>query len=127
MISPGQYLSQSDVSLAAARMLHDGGFVAAAVSRGYYAAFYVASALLARDGIHLRKHTAVISRFGVLFARTRALDPRYHWLLMQGHQLRKDADYGPWEELPNPGQSEWIISETEEFLLAVREFIGSQA
>lgn len=124
MISSEQYLIQAELTLAAARTLHQTGFVAAAVSRGYYAAFYLACALLAIDGIHLRKHTAVISRFGILYARSRALDPHYHWLLMQGHRLRRDADYGPWEESPDPGQSAWIISETQGFLVAVREFIG---
>jgi len=126
LILPEQYFTRSEAALAAARVLRDAGFTFEAVSRGYYAAFYTASALLASNGISLTKHSAVVARYGLLYARTAVLDPRYHWLLISAGRLRIRADYGPWDGSVKPRDAEWVISEATEFLVAVREFMRSQ-
>lgn len=106
--------------------MYGAGFVLEAVTRGYYVAFYAASALLAKDGIRLTKHSAVIAPYGLLYARTAVLDPRYHWLLISGERLRNRADYGPWDGSITTKDAEWAITEAAEFLAAVRELLRAE-
>lgn len=50
-----------------------------AVGRAYYAMFYIAEALLYDEfDLKLNQHGQVIAAFGKNFAKTKALDPKYH-------------------------------------------------
>jgi uncharacterized protein (UPF0332 family) len=51
-------------SLAAARLLFEAGYPDLAVSQGYYAMDYSASALLRGENLAFSKHSAVIAAFG---------------------------------------------------------------
>jgi uncharacterized protein len=79
--------------IAVAERMIDGGFVRAGVSRAYYALFYVAEALLAREGKRYSKHSAVVSAHGSTFARTGRLAPRFHGYLKRAFEMRNEADY----------------------------------
>jgi uncharacterized protein (UPF0332 family) len=57
-------VEKSRKSVAAATVLANGGFTEAAVSRAYYAAFYLAQAALATKDISRSKHSGVIAAFG---------------------------------------------------------------
>ena len=57
-------LAKSRKSLAAATVLARDGFTEAAISRAYYAAFYLAQAALATKDISRSKHSGVIAAFG---------------------------------------------------------------
>lgn len=82
-------------SLSAARLLLQGGYPPFAVSRAYYAMFYVAQAFLEGLGLSFSKHSAVISAFGREFARAGKVPAEFHRLLLEAQELRNDADYGP--------------------------------
>jgi uncharacterized protein (UPF0332 family) len=79
--------------LESARLLRDSGDIDSAISRAYYAAFYVAETLLDRLGLSFSSHKAVISGFGQEFAKTARLDPRFHRLLIAAFEKRQRADY----------------------------------
>jgi uncharacterized protein (UPF0332 family) len=64
-----------------------------AVSRTYYAAFYIAQALLLTEDLRFSRHSQVIAQYGRLFAKTQRLDPGFHRLLDQAFDLRQVADY----------------------------------
>jgi len=57
-------IKKSKTSLAAATALSRDGFTEAAISRAYYAAFYLAQAALATKDISRSKHSGVIAAFG---------------------------------------------------------------
>ena len=95
-MSPGieALITKAKDSLAAAQILIKDGYYDFAASRGYYAMFYVASALLANLGLSYSTHAAVISAFGREFAKTEKLDPKFHRWLIDAQDLRNIGDYG---------------------------------
>ena len=70
-----------------------------AVSRAYYAMFYVAEALLYEIGLSFSSHRAVIAAFGKYFAKTKILDPKYHQYLVTAFELRNVGDYDVGSEI----------------------------
>jgi uncharacterized protein (UPF0332 family) len=86
-------LRKSQRYLASARLLRESGDYDSAVSRAYYAAFYLAEVLLDRLGLSYSSHRGVISGFGQEFAKTGRLDPRFHRLLISAFEKRQRADY----------------------------------
>lgn len=91
-------LRKADRYLESARLLCNAGDYDSAVSRAYYAAFFVAEALLDALGQSFSSHRGVISAYGQEFAKTSHLDPRFHRLLIAAFEKRQQADY-----LPDPG------------------------
>jgi uncharacterized protein (UPF0332 family) len=57
-------LEKTARSLQAARLLNEEGLAEFAVSRAYYAMFYVAEAFLEGEGLSFSRHSAVIAAFG---------------------------------------------------------------
>ncbi|MBI4759359.1 MAG: HEPN domain-containing protein [Chloroflexi bacterium] len=64
-----------------------------AVSRLYYAMFYVAEALLFAHGQSFSSHRAVISAFAQQFIKTKRLPPELHQWLREGFEKRQVSDY----------------------------------
>jgi len=86
-------LQKAKTSLEAARLLSNQDYFDFAVSRAYYAMFYVAEALLLGEGLAFSKHTAVIAAFGKEFAKTGRVPPEFHRYLIEGEDSRKVGDY----------------------------------
>ena len=63
------------------------------VSRSYYAMFYIAEALLLKEGLTFSKHSAVIAAFGERFAKTGVIDAVFHQYLIEGQESRNVGDY----------------------------------
>ena len=64
-----------------------------AASRLYYAMFYIAEALLDAQGLSFASHRGVVAAFGKNFAKTGALDERFHKALLTGFSQRQIGDY----------------------------------
>jgi len=64
-----------------------------AVSRAYYAMFYVAETLLLSKGQAYSKHSGVIAAFGKEFAKTGILPAEFHAHLREASDARNVADY----------------------------------
>ena len=77
---------------AAARLLRDGDSDFAA-SRAHYGYFYTAQALLLTKGLEFSRHGQVIAQYGLHFAKTAEVDPRFHRLLDRAFAFRQSADY----------------------------------
>jgi len=86
-------LQKAQDSLQAARLLAEQGFYDFAVSRAYYAMFYVAEAFLLGEGLAFSKHSAVIAAFGQRFAKTKRVSPEFHRYLIEGEASRNVGDY----------------------------------
>jgi uncharacterized protein (UPF0332 family) len=71
-------LKKAENSLAAAQLLLNEGFYDFAVSRIYYAMFYIAEAFLLGEGLAFSSHSAVIAAFGRHFAKTERVPPEFH-------------------------------------------------
>ena len=78
---------------AAERLLRDGDYDFA-VSRAYYAMFYVAQAMLLTHDIRRSKHSGVIAAFQQQFVKTGEVPESFFHLLRDGFEDRAEGDYG---------------------------------
>ena len=112
-------MDKAGQSLSAAELLMREGYTDFAASRAYYAMFYAAEALLLERGQAFSSHKAVISAFGVEFARTAQMDPALHRALIEAQNLRQTGDY----ETGTPVTEE----EANQTLDAARDFLRAAA
>jgi uncharacterized protein (UPF0332 family) len=110
-------------SLAAARLLLNGGFPGFAASRAYYAMFYIAEAFLEGKGLSFSKHSAVIAAFGQHFAHTGQVPTQFHKFLLQAQELRHSGDYGTTHSVTTE-QAESTMAQAEMFLQLAERLIG---
>ena len=86
-------LSKAYDSVRAAKLLSDAGLYDFAVSRAYYAMFYVAEAFLLGVGLSFSRHAGVIAAFGERFAKTGIVPVELHRYLIEGQDKRNVGDY----------------------------------
>ena len=86
-------LDKAERSIEAAQSLSDQGFLDFAISRGYYAMFYIAEALLDKEGLSFSSHAAVISAFGRYLAHAGKVPMEFHRYLIDAQAQRTLADY----------------------------------
>lgn len=117
-----QLLDKARRALGAAEALLDHGDADFAVGRTYYAMFYVTEALLHEKDLRSRKHAGVIALFGETFAKTGAMDAKFHRWLLDAFDKRILADYGV-EAVLTREDSAQMIAQAREFLEAARRFL----
>jgi uncharacterized protein len=115
-------LKKAAQSLDAARLLRQEDYLDFAASRAYYAMFYAAEALPLDRGLSFSSHAAVIAAFGRLFARTGALDAKYHRYLIDGQDARNLGDYGVGAGV-SANRAEEMLSWAEEFIAAAQQLL----
>jgi uncharacterized protein (UPF0332 family) len=64
-----------------------------AVSRAYYAMFYITEALLLSKDLSFSKHSGTIAAFGQHFVKTGIFKPEFHEMLLKSSQERTEGDY----------------------------------
>lgn len=108
-------LDKAQRSLQAAQGLLNQQFYDFAVSRAYYAMFYVAEALLDAQELSFSSHAGVISAFGQYLARPGVVPIELHRQLIDAQALRTRADY---DVSPNLSQqdAQALITQAENFL-----------
>ena len=117
-------LQKAQASLRAARLLSGQGFYDFAVSRAYYAMFYVAEAFLLGEGLSFSKHSAVIAAFGERFAKSGRVPQEFHRYLIEGESSRNIGDYDIKPGL-SEGEAAEQIEHAEKFLELAKRQIGS--
>jgi len=118
-----ELLLEARDSIAAARLLLNGGFFGYAASRAYFAMFYLAEAFLEGEGLAYSKHSAVISAFGKEFARNGKVPAKFHRYLMEAQTLRHSGDYGLRGDVEHE-QAQEQIARAEEFLNFAETLLG---
>ncbi len=93
-----------------------------AAGRAYYAMFYIAEALLNEKGLEFSQHGQVIGAYGLHFAKTKELDPKYHRWLVDAFDVRVSGDYDVDTGISTTIVAE-MINQAREFLLAAREYL----
>lgn len=109
-------LKKARQSVEAARVLMAEGFLAFAVSRAYYAMFYVASAMLLGEGLTYSKHAGVIGGFGQVFAKTARVPPEFHRYLISAQNDRIRADYEAMETAFSDEEVKTWLKRAEAFI-----------
>jgi uncharacterized protein (UPF0332 family) len=107
----------------AALVLNDGDFESA-VSRAYYAMFYVARALLEQKDITPKTHSGLRNQFGLHFVKTGDLPERFAAMLNNAEDLRNLAEYAE-ERIITREDAEITLREAREFVERVRELLNA--
>ncbi len=116
-----QLRNKAKRSLEAAKDLHEKGYYDFAISRVYYAMFYIAEALLLIGEKEFSSHSALISGFHQSYIQTGLLQRKYHSYLDEAYDLREEADYD-WKNMPSKVLSQRQIQNAEEFLKETERF-----
>ena len=116
-------LQKARSSWQAAGLLADQGYYDFAVSRAYYAMFYVAQATLLGQGLAFSRRSAVIAAFGREFAKTGRVPPDFHRYLIEGQDIRNVGDYDTHPGLDAHDAKEQI-ARAEQFLDLAERLIG---
>ena len=64
-----------------------------AANRFYYSCFHAVQALFIYNGLASKRHSGMISQFGLHFVKTNVIDDRLGGFLTRMEQLRERADY----------------------------------
>lgn len=119
-------LAESERSIQASSLLASQGFYGYAVSRAYYAMFYVAEAFLLDKGLTFSRHAAVIAAFGQHFAKSARAAGTYHRNLIEAFEMRQASDYASSIEVTS-AQCQVQISRAREFLDLACKQLGKPA
>lgn len=98
------------------------GHFRAAVSRAYYAVFYMASAALFSQSVHRTKHSGVESAFSQFLVKTGQIEPEFSRLYQRARRQREEADYA--DELQIDEATAWqTLADAERFVDRVERFL----
>jgi uncharacterized protein (UPF0332 family) len=117
-------LQRSEGAIRAAERAVEADDPETAANRAYYAMFYAASALLAADGVAVRRHSAIPAAFGERFVKSGRVDPSLHRSLLASFDLRQLADYDPMATLTTDGVRP-TIGDARGFLASARSYLDS--
>lgn len=113
-------------NLAAAVALHEGGFFEIAVSRAYYAMFYLAEAALLSRDLAFSRHSAVIAGFHQELVRTGILSREAYEAFQRAFEERNRADYGD-EGSISAEEARKHLNAAESFVIRVEAWLRKQA
>lgn len=108
-------IAKAQRSIEAAKQLIRQGFYDFAVSRAYYSMFYVAEALLDKEGLSFSSHAAVISAFGQSLAKTQKVPVEFHRHLIDAQAQRTRADYDLQPDI-SAQDAQTIVTQAESFI-----------
>lgn len=111
-------------SIGAAKKLLESGYFDFAVSRAYYAIFYLSEALLLERGKSFSKHAAVISAVYDEFIKSNKLPKEFHKVLHRAFDLRQQSDYLSSNPITRD-VAERLIADVEEQLNIATDFLIS--
>ncbi|MBI5091286.1 MAG: HEPN domain-containing protein [Candidatus Hydrogenedentes bacterium] len=116
-------LQKARRALRAADVLLHSGDSEFATGRAYYAMLYTAEALLRERGLEYAKHAAVHSAYGMHFAKTALIDPKFHRWMLEAFSIRLTGDYDISASI-EPDIALSTIEHAREFLDAAERFLG---
>ena len=94
-----------------------------AASIAYYGLFYMAQALLnAKQVSYRHSHSAVIKMYGIEFAKSRILDPKFHRYLIEARKREVIADYRLDKRITE-AQVREMLAWAKEFLKAAENYL----
>ena len=113
--------------LEAAEVLLKSGKIDVAAGRAYYSMMHTAEALLFEEkDLSFNKHGDIHAAYGLHFAKTKILDPKFHRWLLDAFDQRIVGDYDVSSELDQDIVSE-LIAQAREFLSTARESLENNA
>ena len=119
-------LQKAQESYEAAQLLTDKKYYDAAVSRAYYAMFYVAQLFLLNKGLRFAKHSAVIAAFGQHIAHAGDIPAEFHRYLIKAEDKRKISDYH-FGYAADEAEAQGQLRKAQQFLQLTKDHFGSSS
>ena len=117
-------LDKSLDGLEASEALLNIGKIDVAAGRAYYSMMHTAEALLFEEkDLSFNKHGDIHAAYGLHFAKTKILDPKFHRWLLDAFDQRIVGDYDVSSGLDKDTVSE-MIDQAREFLQAAQTYLG---
>ena len=101
-------MDRSKEALSAARLMYEKGHYNDAVNRLYYSCFYMVIALLATEGVHPGKHTAVRAFLNKNWIKTGKLSKKTGRLFNTLFDRREKGDYGDYFRFNADDVEDWL-------------------
>ena len=101
-------MDRSKEALSAARLMYEKGHYNDAVNRLYYSCFYMVIALLATEGVHPGKHTAVRAFLNKNWIKTGKLSKETGRLFNTLFDRREKGDYGDYFRFNADDVEDWL-------------------
>lgn len=115
-------LNNAQEELSAARLSLAHGYVRAAISRAYYAVFYMASAALFSQSVQRAKHSGVEAAFAQFLVKPGYIEPEFGRLYQQARRWREEADYADQANIDETSAQQ-VLAEAERFVERVERFL----
>lgn len=96
-----------------------------AVSRGYYAAFHYACAVLLSHGLEARSHRGLQRLFHLHFIKAKIFDEEIGVILGHAQKAREEADYYPEIAFSEKTAGD-RLAEVENFVAQMRKFLKKE-
>ena len=112
--------AREELETAAENIAH--GHYRAAVSRAYYAVFYMASAALFSQSVQRRRHSGVESAFAQYLIKPGHIEPEFGRLYRQARRLREEADYAE-EPMVDETSARQALADATRFVDRVEQFL----
>lgn len=116
-------LIKSEDAIKEALLLHEGGFWSTTASRLYYAAFYVVSALLFKQGVETKTHSGQKNKFNELFIKTCLLDEELGAFYNELFLYRQESDYEDFAAF-DAEEIEPLIEQTKKFVKTIQDYLN---
>ena len=94
-----------------------------AVSRAYYAIFYVTEAMLFSKSLATSPHKGLSTEFAKSFIKTNEIEPIYGKILSNIFQKRQFGDYDMYAEINESVASE-VLSDAAKFIGKMKEYLS---
>ncbi len=120
-------LDLADESHQTAKNIMDAGSARFSAAQSYYTMFYLVEALLLSKGLTFSSHSAVVAAYGKEFSKTGLLDPKFHRRIIVTQKRREVGHYGDENEGVTDEEAGESFQWAEEFIQAVKEYLGSQS
>ncbi|MCD6197185.1 MAG: HEPN domain-containing protein [Deltaproteobacteria bacterium] len=101
-------MDRSKEALSAARLMYEKDHYNDAVNRLYYSCFYAVAALLATEGVHPGKHTAVRAFLNKNWIKTSKLSKETGRLYNTLFDRREKGDYGDYFRFNADDVEDWL-------------------
>lgn len=121
----GLFINKAKIYLDDADLLITNNSSESAVSRAYYAMYYMVKALLFNIGINARTHQGVIMMFGKHFIKTSIFEKKYNNILSKALNQRIVGDYeiGKGIEID---LAKDIVNDAHEFVKAAIDYLKAK-
>jgi uncharacterized protein (UPF0332 family) len=109
-------------SLEVAKEIFNDGHYDFAVSRAYYAMFYLAEAALLSKGLSFSKHSGVIAAFNQHFVKAGVFPKKLHTWFIKAFDKRNIGDYGS-ELTVTKEEAKEVLEQAEEFIRIIEDYL----